>query len=150
MSKLENLKKNDWIIITEVIPVEFPSAIPGIDSQKILPYSCNGIPLKVIAISAPWIVVDDTRFKGTIDSRYICWTKANNEYRKALEDFKTQNESENYKNLWYAKEVKTEEAKPNYKACPNCGEALTTRKGPKSTWWMICDNCKFKGELQDV
>ena len=152
MSKLENLRTNDWIVLTEVIPVYFPSPIPGVDSQATIPYCCNGIPLKVVAINAPWIVVNDGRFKGTIDSRFVSWTIASKQYRKALSDLKFRNEAENFKNLWYSfeelnKSNATEDSKD--KLCPNCGFTLVTKRNAKGKWVLCCNDCKFIGEIQD-
>lgn len=143
MSRLENLSKDDWIIITEVVTVSHPTTMPGLYAES-YPYSCNGIPLRVLGISAPWIAVTDSRYTGTIDSRYVSWTKATKEYLQALKSVKIGNEVENFKNLWYIPESAKAE-----KVCPNCGNKLIERKDLITDWELYCKNCHFKGAVHD-
>lgn len=143
MSKVENLKVGDWIVLTKVNTVSHPTQIPGVYSES-YPYCCNGMPLKILAINFPWIAVTDTRYVGTIDSRLVYWTKASKEYLKALGNVKLVPETENFINLWY-----TPEARAVNKICPNCGNPLTQRKDLLTDWELYCKECHFKGAIHD-
>lgn len=143
MSKLENVKKGDWIIITEVKSLSYPTNIPGTYLET-YPYSCNGIPLKILAINPPWLAVTDGRYKGTIDFRYVSWTKAEKDYLKQFEDIRLDTEVENFKNFWYVRCVEQPD-----KVCPNCGNKLIERKDLITNWELYCKNCHFKGAVHD-
>ena len=143
MSQLENIKKGDWIVITNVLTISYPSHVPGVYNES-YPYSCNGLPLKVLAINPPWIAVTDNRYVGTVDSRCVNWTKASKEYLEALKHIKTPNEIENFKNLWYLPETKEFD-----KICPNCGSKLIQRKDLITDWELYCSECHFKGAVHD-
>lgn len=133
----DDLKRGDWITITsseEKGPL-------GVAVGRLV----TGQPVKVVAVSLPFICVTDGRARWPIDVRQCCFSRTNRSYINAMRDFvpaEAMRGAEFYdgdEEEFYAKEAKPEKTQGN---CPKCGGLLVeTLTIGSPEWLLVCREC---------
>jgi len=156
---IENLHVGNWIAITDFEPVgdesiSHPFFGGGGGVQRISP-AIDGRPLKIVAISAPFIAVVDPRARVVVpvDTRTIRWTKLHKKYVQLMSgrDLPGTPEQPHWiligkllKNIRNNRSVRTEDKTG---LCPICGEKFIQKKTANTDWELKCRQCGFTGNV---
>lgn len=101
----------------------------------------DGEPLKVCAISLPFIAVDDGEMVYAIDARRVIFQKVSRRYARAMRD-----------GLSFSRPravFPNESTPPSPYDCPRCGCRMKRRKRAGNPHWMVsCPECSF--ERKDI
>lgn len=123
---IENIRANDWIT--------------GIEDLRDCPHhsrmSFDGLPWKVVAISAPFLVCQRNGMTITLDVRAIGVTKCLPAYVKALECINIGEQEQ-------AKPRRKKKPKRDPRDCPRCGQRMIERMSGAREWHVICRDCGY-------
>lgn len=150
---IDDLSVGQWVFITDSESIESYSFF-GDQSRTV--YPVDGRPLKIKAISLPFIVVTDTdqRYNAAIDTREVDLTRADAKYVKAMTGRAasrggrtTATFRADGSEAAVEAEKKKEKSEPEPMACPVCQERMVERliPGTDGDWMLHCKQCGFEG-----
>jgi hypothetical protein len=125
---IENVKKNDFLIIT---------CNHRIQSRRKPNVTYSGEPLLVLAVSVPFILVKEPEgIVCTLDCRCLEFTKADKKYVKEfLEGIKDNKEI-------VKEQIDEEQKHVFYPPCPDCcGPMRKIIIQGNESWRLMCDDC---------
>lgn len=96
----------------------------------------TGIPLKVLAVSLPFLAVTDGTRRYSLDIREVELTRLTSRYVKQLTGV--------WKGVRSMKQRRTP-AVAGSRKCPSCGDRLIERLVEEGTWIFSCRRCGFTG-----
>lgn len=154
MTPIDSIYVGNWIAIIE---------------NKYLDNACyhgsvfTGEPLKVEAISLPFICVDSNGDIIAIDTRQFCFQKLNSKYvNKFFENRKPKGKNPELKeekkapfDPWAASSAavkggafpKSWISDPSHELeCLRCGDSMTIKEQSRNSLTAVCENCGFKAE----
>lgn len=134
MTPIDDLKPGDFIAV-----VEDKRDLPDCYSRGM--FTFNGLPLEVLAISLPFLAVNDGCTTTSLDVRQWGVRKVNRQYVKAMQDA-----SPDLVLPRGRKRRKVRKTKPDPKDCPRCGSRMVEKLDkPTSAWFLTCRMCGFQG-----
>ena len=135
---IENLHVGDWVTGCNDLRPEEDYGFFGCRQ----PLNFDGMPWKVKAISAPFIVAERDGCTVTMDLRVVGLTKLSAAYVRVLRNTKIDTSDD--KPIRRAKKrVKT---KRDPRDCPRCGQRMVQRipnGSPKRLWHRVCPDCGY-------
>ena len=136
--RVDDLKIGQWVTIIESYEV----AYNHFEECIIFNDMVTGAPLKVIAISLPFVVVSDGKYRFPIDSRECTFGRISPQYVKSLRGVKRKRG-----HLVVEEKQRGSKITRDAKACPNCGERMIERLIRYGAWKLLCKDCGFEGGL---
>lgn len=151
MTPLDDLKPGQWVAIFAVKERETTyDPFRGYRKEHSRSYPVNGKPLKILAISLPFVCVTDGRARYSIDVRDCELKKLSPHYVRVLTE--TESEMDECGDSFFVREStpnkhrKRKRKKADTRGCcPNCGTRLRQRRVDIGTWSWVCNECGFIG-----
>ncbi len=150
MAKLhfDELKPKQWVVITGIIEEDtgWQESQPWTMHRR---YSCDGVPLEVLAVDLPFILVEAvTGEKFSVDIRRFTVQRASKQYVQAaakVVDFEHRPARSRVINK--KRKIKV---KPDPRDCPNCGSRMRQRRVEGvGGWRLVCPDCGLdKGPVE--
>lgn len=129
---IENLHPGDWVTGIEDLRQRG-------DGFFHRPYEFDGMPYKVKAISAPFIVCERNGTIVTMDTRIVGLTKLLPGYVRALRNETAVDETPEPRK-------KKRKPKRDSRDCPRCGQRMVQRipnGSVKRDWHRVCPDCQY-------
>ncbi len=108
----------------------------------------DGRPLKVMAVTPPFVAVDDGISKYALDTRELTFTRLDKRYVNQMSAHGRRaviNENGGVLILDRAP-IKKSETK-DHRDCPNCGESRLRQVHRAGIWKLVCPVCSFEGGM---
>lgn len=147
MTREDDLKVGMWVAITHETPQDEAPHSPfgfGYPPPRNPQPNVDGCPLKIVAISFPFVAVTDGTNRFPIDVRETKVTKLDRKYVNAM----TLPRRPGHPTAYCVDEPppRTPEPLRDGLTCPLCQERLIERHRD-STWRLACRQCGFEGGL---
>lgn len=142
---IDDLSVGMWIVVTDRVE-ESPIDGSFFPTRRI---SFRGVPVRIVAISPPFIAVEDGDQTHSLDSREWGVNRVTNKrYIEAMKNY-GQRDVGRARVRKEKKRRRQEEQDP--RRCPRCGNRLVTRLMKvknKHGWLTFCEECHLQGEFQ--
>lgn len=148
MSHIENFRIKDWVVILSIKEEEDTEFGFMPVRRRKRNYPINGRPLRIVAMSMPFVAVTDGEKRFSLDIRDCELGKVSQQYVRAFHQ--TNRIDAETQEVYFIKEQgviksKKEKKKDQRGCCPTCGYRLRERlKGP-GIWIWFCKQCGFEG-----
>jgi len=148
MTPADDLKPGRWVAITRckntsTVVTPFGESQMGDKYEQV-----TGQPLKLKAVSLPFICVSDGTYVFPVDLRQFDVKVLSSKYAKILSNISRQPDG-NVVVLESTKDMKALPDNTGYRICPFChSQAVVERMTENDrTWRLVCRECGFNGEL---
>lgn len=148
---LDNLKRGSFIVVTDVesptLEIDGPFGMQyAVNPKERVTPPVDGIPLKVLAISPPFMAVEHPLLPNAmcIDLRLCKFRKVSKAYLSAIEkSFASVNDGQSMfpESQTPARVI----ANSTRGDCPVCGERMIERLLAPGRWGLVCRQCGFVG-----
>ena len=146
-TRIDDLKVGRWFAIKAERDIEEQptfAEMPYLRSRNLRTTAVTGQPLKIVAISLPFIVVTDGVGRFTLDTRLYDFIRLSAKYVRALTEVVV--ESDGQRLVAYLDQIKKlPKENPDPKLCPNCSEGRLRQTYRKEVWIFLCPVCGFEG-----
>ena len=140
MTAIDDLKPGMWIAVTGKREEDAPDYqdFPFFGGQR-KSHVFDGFPLRILAISLPFIAVDRGGSVQSIDVRKFTVTRMNRSYVNVAAEFEPSIK---------LKRKRRKKEKPDPRACPRCVANIIQRRvispdPAKQAWFNVCSGCGF-------
>jgi hypothetical protein len=143
MTPVDDLQVGQWIAIVGAKDAEPEFSLFGMCRPKSRDV-VTGQPLKIVAMSLPFVAVTDGYRRFPIDVREIQVKKLDPKYVKAMKAKQSEWEPDGF--AVPEPEKPKSESTGRHGLCPMCGDRLIQRKSD-GDWFLACRQCGFQGTL---
>lgn len=148
-TRVDDLRVGMWVAITateepEPSPFGYGLGFPG--SKPSLTPLVDGKPLKIVALSLPFICVTDGHHRHALDVRNVAFQRLSPKYVKALLGRGLYTDEHGmYAVVDRDAKRKRKRAKAkDERVCPICGERMHELLS-NELWYLTCSQCGFRG-----
>lgn len=139
MTHIENLRVGQWVAITRSVEEHVTAFGTCTHHDEMV----SGRPLKILAISLPFVVVTDgDDLFGPIDTRLCEFTRLSRSYVRCL----VAGSSATILQRQKEHDAQSTDARN----CPMCNSRLRERRIENGIWELVCPECGFTGGLPPI
>ena len=143
--KVDDLTVGQWVAIErELTEEQSPDSGPFWFVQHRRETKVDGMPLRIVAISLPFVCVTNGKFRFVLDTREIVFCRLCPKFVKSLTETPRSYDGDHYVIHDDQSRAKPEPQEKPERSCPICSDRLIERY-TAGVWILACRQCGFSG-----